>query len=298
MLPSVTPRLVSVVVVSVRPWVSSSVTVTVSRPPAVNPGMPVTAWSMYAMSFSASPSWPAVTPTVCGVFQFVPSKDSGRVTPVIVTSELLLLGVTVTAPVGWPASAMVYAATLAFAPAGSSCTPNMPMPMPVGPAKTRPRVGATATVCVSRLLAELSAAASTRTASVACRSKLVSSKRSVSVARVSLLLDTEATERPPIVGVVVSVKFDAARLEPKVVPESSSVTLAPSRFVSASAVGAVLAMLAVTGKLTVVLVAAPGVSTRPTSQRPAPTAAAVTAVWWVLMVLNNEPSELRLRALL
>ena len=57
-------------------------------------------------------------------------------------------------------------------------------------------------------------------------------------------------------------------------------------------------MLAVTGALTVTLADAPGVRTRPTSQRPAPTAAAVTAVWWVLMAVNAEPSELRLRALL
>ena len=234
----------------------------------------------------------------CGVFQFVPSKDSGGVNPYSSTSALLLVGVTVTAPAGWPVSAMVKASMLSLATPGSSSKSNMPVLMPAGPSKSRPRVGATATVCVSRLLAELSAAASTRTASVACRSKFVSSKRSVSVARVSLLLDTEATERPAIAGVVVSVKFDAARLAPNVVPESSTVTRAPSRFVSASAVGAVLAMLAVTGALTETVVFAPGVRTRPTSQRPAPTAAAVTAVAWDLMAVNVVPSELRLRALL
>ena len=102
-MPSVTPAA-SVDVASVRPWESSSFTATRTSGPLATPGIPCTPWVMNATSFTASSSWPAVTVTVCAVFQFMALKVSA---PPTVTSELPLVGVTVTAPAGWPVSTTV-----------------------------------------------------------------------------------------------------------------------------------------------------------------------------------------------
>ena len=103
-MPSVTPLPVSVAASSVRPWESSSFTVTRTRGPLVTPGTPCTACVTCATSSTASSSWPAVAVTVCAVFQFVALNVSA---PLSVTSGLLLAGVTVTAPAGWPVSTAV-----------------------------------------------------------------------------------------------------------------------------------------------------------------------------------------------
>ena len=75
-----------------------------------------------------------------------------------------------------------------------------------------------------------------------CVSKFVPSKRSVSVASVSLVLVAEAIDRPAMVGVVASWKLDGETPPTNTVPDSSTLKVAPFRFVSTSAGGVVLAM--------------------------------------------------------
>ena len=107
-----------------------------------------------------------------------------------------------------------------------------------------PTPGATATVPVSWSPPKRCVAASTRTASMDRVLKFVPSKRNPSVVDVALVRVAEAMDRPAMVGVVASWKPDGETLAPNTVPDSSTTTLAPLKFVSISAGGVVEVMRA------------------------------------------------------